>query len=119
MKDSKKSAKREQLKPISKDWPLVCRKCVRRDKEGVLRFKAKALVEWIVDRFGDAHDYHWCARHEETPCPTLNSMAVAAAQKAFPLAEYKQFYRDMGYSLCGFSEVFEGEPTCPHFEERA
>jgi len=37
-------------------------------------------------------------------------MAIAYHQdKAFPIEDYTRFYRDIGYSLCGFIEIFGEE----------
>jgi len=36
----------------------------------------------------------------------LNGLAIAAFQKKFPLEEYMKFYMGIGYSLCGYAEVF-------------
>lgn len=94
-----------------------------KDEHGTLRYKANPLVRWLTDRMGDSHEHHWMIRREDAPCPTLNSMAVAFAQGAFPLADYMQFYRDMGYSLSCFEEVFgealdQMEHSAPPTEEK-
>lgn len=62
--------------------------------KGVLRWKRNALACWLCDNAG--------------PNTDLNAMAVAFRKRssAFPLEDYTKFYRDIGYSLCGFIEVF-------------
>jgi len=56
--------------------------------DGVLRYKASPLARWIWGRID------------------LNDMARAYNQGEFSLGEYMQFYRDIGYPLCGFEEIF-------------
>ncbi len=59
-----------------------------------LRWKRNALACWLCDRGAKSRT-------------DLNAMAVAYYQdKAFPLEDYTRFYRDIGYSLSGFIEVF-------------
>ncbi len=36
----------------------------------------------------------------------LNGLAIALHNKKFTLEEYMKFYMQMGYSSCGFSEIF-------------
>ena len=71
------------------------------DQEGVQRYKKKPIMRWL----GDAVD--------------LNDMWIAFHRGAFPEDEFRQFYRDIGYSLTGFDDVWpdsltpveEGEKT--------
>lgn len=55
---------------------------------GVIRWKPDPLMRWIRDR-GDL----------------MNDMAAAYQRGLFPLENYAKFYRDIGYSLCGYIEV--------------
>lgn len=64
-----------------------------RDKNGVIRYQANRLVKWLFDS-GNLD---------------LNAMRVAYIYGAFSKEEYMQFYRDLGYSLSGFEEVFSEE----------
>jgi hypothetical protein len=59
------------------------------DEHGVIRWQPSKAVRWAADRIN------------------LNEMYVAYMTGAFTKDEYKEFYRDMGYSLSGFGEVFE------------
>ena len=66
---------------------------------GVYRFKENSLVCWLT-----------------TPVPPtdnvlvdLNLLYIAYDRGAFTLEDYMAFYRDMGYSLCGFIEIFGSE----------
>lgn len=75
-------------------WPEVVE-----DDQGVYRFRAKDLILWAVDHGG----------------VNLNSMCIAFQQGAFSLEEYMEFYRGLGYSLCGFIDIF-GEHLWPEEE---
>lgn len=55
-----------------------------------LYWKPKRIVQWLR-----------CCQGVD-----LNDMGAAYSHGEFPLDEYKQFYRDMGYSLDGFVEIF-------------
>lgn len=71
--------------------PLLARypdHAIERDARGTLRWKADPLMVWIVDRY--------------TP---LNKMWEQSSDQ-FPLESLKKFYRDIGYSLAGYLEVF-------------
>ncbi len=59
-----------------------------RDADGTLRFKANPLVRWLCDQID------------------LNKMWLAFGQGAFSETAFMQFYRDIGYSLGGFEEVW-------------
>lgn len=58
---------------------------------GVYRFMEKPIMRWMCDNGVD-----------------LNAMCIAHEEGDFSLKEYMQFYMDIGYSLCGFSEIFGG-----------
>ena len=62
--------------------------------KGAVRWKRNALACWLCDHAGSTTD--------------LNAMAIAfhSPLHAFPLGDYTRFYRDIGYSLSGFIEVF-------------
>lgn len=71
----------EDLDEISKSYPL--------EWDGkVLRFKANRAVKFAVDQIN------------------LNDLWREAQRNDWPPEELKIFYRMMGYSLCGFMEVF-------------
>jgi hypothetical protein len=63
------------------------------DEHGIYRYEQNKLVNWL-----------W-----ESGNLDLNAMRVAYVHGAFSRDEYMQFYRDMGYSLSGFEEVFDDE----------
>jgi hypothetical protein len=66
-------------------------------RNGALRWKRNALACWLCDRGANSRT-------------DLNAMAIAYHQdKAFPIEDYTRFYRDIGYSLCGFIEIFGEE----------
>ncbi len=54
-----------------------------------------------VWRFEEKRIMKWLQRHID-----LNDMRIAFLDGVFSKDDYKQFYRDIGYSLCGFEEVF-------------
>lgn len=58
-------------------------------ERGVLRWKSNSLMCWLGDTY--------------TP---YNAMAIAYQRKQFSIEDYMKFYRDIGYSLCGFAEIF-------------
>ena len=62
-------------------------------RDGVLRWEAGKLAVWIADRID------------------LNELAVAyqSGRYGISLKEYTKFYREMGYSLSGFIEIFGHE----------
>jgi hypothetical protein len=64
----------------------------------VLRFKRDPMVRWIVD-----------VALNGSGRLTLNDLWVAKESDfggKWSRRKLKQFYRDMGYSLCGFMEMF-------------
>lgn len=65
---------------------------------GAVRWVHSPLMRWISDQ------------------AILNDMCVAAQQEVFGLDEYMKFYRDIGYSLSGFVEVF-GETLWPREDD--
>lgn len=67
--------------------------------DGTLRYKGVPIMRWLADHVD------------------LNEMAVAHDRGKFSTDEFKQFYRDIGYSLTGFEEIFgvyEGPEEGPH-----
>lgn len=71
----------EDLDEISKSYPL--------EWDGnVIRFKANRAVKYAVDHIN------------------LNDLFKEARRNDWPEEELKMFYRMMGYSLCGFMDVF-------------
>ena len=66
----------------SKNAPL------ERDAEGVLRFVPSRPIQFAASRI------------------SLNDMWLEAGRNRWPDADMRRFYRGMGYSLCGFSEIF-------------
>ena|SRR5271157_2678338 len=70
---------------------------IYKDPDGTIRWVPNNLHRWIADAY-----YHGI----EPYGGILNHMAVAYGQGLFSIKEYKEFYRGIGYSLGGFSEVF-------------
>lgn len=64
------------------DHPVIC------DEAGVYRYKVNKLARWLADKVG------------------LNDMWVAYFGGRFTQEEFMQFYRDIGYSLGGFEEIW-------------
>jgi hypothetical protein len=67
------------------------------DGQTVQRFRPNRIVRDLVDaaREGKKLD--------------LNDLWIRAARGAYCKAEMHQLYRLIGYSICGFSEVFEDD----------
>lgn len=61
-----------------------------KDEEGTLRYQENTLITWLHDI------YHI----------DMNNLWVAYRRKVFTRDEFMQFYRDIGYSLSGFEEVW-------------
>jgi hypothetical protein len=61
------------------------------DAEGTLRFKPNLALVWV----------------REHSAVNMNDIWDACAAGRFPAEDLVQFYRDIGYSLCGFVEVWE------------
>lgn len=59
-----------------------------KDADGTLWFKSRPLVRWLCDQID------------------LNKMWLACGQGAFSENALMQFYRDIGYSLGGFEEIW-------------
>jgi hypothetical protein len=83
------------------DLLLESKHPIYRDEHGTIRWVPNKLLRWVADE---------CKRLPEGGI--FNTMTVAfqrgifSNNPAFSLEEYKEFYRDIGYSLCGFSEIF-------------
>lgn len=56
--------------------------------EGVLRYKVNPMMRWLSDHVD------------------LNEMWIAYRQGAWDRDTFMQFYRDIGYSLGGFEEIW-------------
>lgn len=67
------------------DHPII------RDEAGVLRYKRNPLVCWLQEHID------------------LNEMWKAYGQGTWSREAFMQFYRDIGYSLSGFEEVWGEE----------
>lgn len=62
------------------------------DEQGVLRYAANPLICWLQERV------------------SINDMWIAYARSgAWTREQFMQFYRDIGYSLSGFEEVWGEE----------
>jgi hypothetical protein len=62
------------------------------DEQGVLRYVTNPLVRWLEDRV------------------SLNDMWIVYRRKgAWTREQFMQFYRDIGYSLSGFEEIWGEE----------
>lgn len=63
------------------------------DDNGVYRYKANGVTNWLY----------------ENKCIDLNKVWLAYGRCMFSLEDFMQFYRDLGYSLGGFEELFAKE----------
>lgn len=66
------------------DHPIVL-------EDNVLRWQRSPMMRWLSDNVD------------------INAMWLAYHHSAFPLEDFTRFYRDMGYSLCGFIDIFGDE----------
>ena len=57
-------------------------------RDGVLRFKSNAAVRYALDH------------------TNLSDMWIDASRNEWPREDIMSLYRQMGYSLCGFCDVF-------------
>ncbi len=64
---------------------------VIRDEQGVIRYQVNPLVEYL---------------HEHV---SMNDMVLLYQRGAWSQEQFMQFYRDIGYSLSGFNEVWGEE----------
>lgn len=71
-----------QLQVGLSDHPVII------DSEGVLRYKAKPLTRWLSNQIN------------------LNTMWGAYNENYFSRQEFMQFYREIGYTLVGFEEIW-------------
>ena len=55
------------------------------------------MPEWIGRMFSEGLQYN---------SVNLNNLVMRAFRKEFPLEDYMKFYMGIGYSLCGYAEVF-------------
>ena len=60
------------------------------DKHGAQRFMENEVVVWLLD----------------TGQLDLNKMAMAFHEGHFSLGAYMEFYMSIGYTVCGFEEIF-------------
>lgn len=60
------------------------------DKNNVQRFHTNALIRHLVS----------------SKQVDLNTLCIDLQKGKFTLNEYQQFYMGMGYSVCGFDEIF-------------
>jgi hypothetical protein len=63
----------------------------------VQRFRANRIVRDLLDAARDGHKLD------------MNMIIVRAAHGDYCKEEMHELYRLIGYSVCGFSEVFEGD----------
>lgn len=57
------------------------------DYRGVIRYKTKPIMRWLADNID------------------LGKMWIAYHEGKFTKKEFKQFYRDIGYSESGYKEI--------------
>lgn len=60
------------------------------DDNGTQRFIENGVVRWLVD----------------ANVISLNDMCLAYHKDQFNLDDYMEFYMSLGYSVCGFEEIF-------------
>lgn len=70
------------------------------DEHGTLRYKPNSVMNWLS---------------ENLPLPApwyrgfpLNELAVAYCEKEITTRDYAVFYSQLGYSLCGYEEIWSG-----------
>lgn len=81
---------RKEVKKDYLDHVLISDHPIIEDKNGIFRYKAKPMMIWLCDQID------------------LNVMWRQFQYGTFSRDEFMQFYRDIGYSLCGFEEVWGG-----------
>lgn len=62
-----------------------------RDEQGVIRYKRNTLIYYLYERI------------------SINDMVLMYQRGAWERDVFMQFYRDIGYSLSGFAEVWGDE----------
>jgi hypothetical protein len=65
------------------DHPIII------DEHGIIRWKQNGAVRWVVDNGVD-----------------LNALSIAHQRGFIPTEDYMAFYRQMGYSLSGYLDIF-------------
>jgi hypothetical protein len=69
----------------------------------IWRWKPSAMMEYILGRAdpeaGGRNPYRL----------DLNDLCLEYCRGGFPIEEYMKFQMDVGYSLCGFCEIFSSE----------
>lgn len=81
-------------KDIPEEWQFQANLTshpIIRDEKGVLRYRANPLICWLQERVN------------------FNDIRFAYHMGAWSREEYMQFYRDLGFSLQGFQEVWAEE----------
>jgi hypothetical protein len=74
------------------------------DKDGVQRFVANEVVDWLFS----------------TGQISMHDMCLAFHKGQFDLYSYQEFYMSLGYSVCGFMEFFgPGSGIADHTGEPA
>jgi len=85
-------------RPKPKGWATINRKRYPTVLvEKVQRFPANRIIRDLVDVARDGRKMD------------LNEIVIRAAHGAYCKEEMHELYRLMGYSVCGFSEVFEDD----------
>ena len=75
-------------KEMYRDLDLVSKRApLERDKDGIIRFQSNWAVVWMVRQI------------------SLNDLWMAS-RNGHQDQELRQVYRMMGYSLCGFMDIF-------------
>jgi len=83
-----KILKKEEIPECYNDHLLLSAHPIVMTDIGTIRYKTNNAIRWCCDHID------------------LNEMCIAFNYGAFTEEEYMQFYRDIGYSLCGFEEIF-------------
>jgi hypothetical protein len=96
--ESRGSVMPEEIVPPSElpDWAQfqasLTTHTIVRDEQGILRYAINPLVRWLEDHV------------------SLNDMWIAYRRTgAWTREQFMQFYRDIGYSLNGFEEIWGEE----------
>lgn len=77
------------------------------DEDGHPRFPGNRIVRHLLEQAKAGRGYN------------LNDLATDYGTGLFSKEEIQEFYRLIGYSVCGFSEVFEEDDVdCPEWNEK-
>jgi hypothetical protein len=80
------------------------------DDNGIWRWQVNDLIRLLVDDtpfYQGPYTEHDCGRAHLD----LNALWLDFQRQRFPIEQLMKFYMQMGYSLCGFLDVFDSNPA--------